>query len=44
VIAFKTAPVKANTKMNIELRPSVGAALPLQKNAPATIAKYNVFY
>ena len=34
----------ANTKMNIELRPSVGAALPFSKTAPATITKTNVLY
>jgi flagellin FlaB len=36
--------VPPNTKMNIELRPSVGAALPFTKTAPATIAKTNVLY
>jgi flagellin FlaB len=44
VIAFGTAGVTANTKMNIELRPSVGAALPFSKTAPATITKTNVLY
>jgi flagellin FlaB len=43
-IAFATAGVPANTKMNIELRPSVGAALPFSKTAPATIANTNVLY
>jgi len=43
-IAFSTAGVPANTKMNIELRPSVGAALPFSKTAPATIANTNVLY
>jgi len=43
-IAFATAGVPANTKMNIELRPSVGAALPFSKTAPATIANTNVIY
>jgi flagellin FlaB len=43
-IAFGTAGVPANTKMTIELRPSVGAALPFSKTAPATIANTNVLY
>jgi len=44
-IAFNTsAAVAANTKMNIELRPSVGAALPFSKTAPATISATNVLY
>ena len=36
--------VTANTKMTIELRPSVGAALPFSKTAPATISATNVLY
>jgi archaellin len=43
-IDFKVAPVGANTKMNIELKPSVGAALPFTKNAPGTISAINVLY
>ena len=43
-ITFDTAAVAANTKMTIELRPSVGAALPFSKTAPATIANTNVLY
>jgi flagellin FlaB len=43
-IKFATAAVPANTKMTIELRPSVGAALPFSKTAPATIANTNVLY
>jgi flagellin FlaB len=43
-IKFKIAGVPANTKMTIELRPSVGAALPFSKTAPATIANTNVLY
>ena len=43
-ISFKTAPVTANTVMNIELRPAVGAALPFRKTAPQTILKTNVLY
>jgi flagellin FlaB len=43
-IYFAVADVGANTKMNIELRPSVGAALPFSKTAPATITATNVLY
>ena len=43
-IDFKAAPVGANTKMNIEIRPSVGAALPFTKTSPATISATNVLY
>jgi len=43
-VAFTTAAVPANTKMTIELRPSVGAALPFSKTAPATITATNVLY
>ena len=43
-ISFKTAPLKPNTKLNIELRPSVGAALPFSKTSPSTIAAVNVLY
>ncbi len=43
-ILFNTAAVSANTRMTIELRPSVGAALPFSKTAPATIANTNVLY
>jgi flagellin FlaB len=43
-IYFGVAGVEANTKMNIELRPSVGAALPFSKTAPATITATNVLY
>jgi flagellin FlaB len=43
-IAFLTAGVPANTKMTMELRPSVGAALPFSKTAPATITATNVLY
>ena len=44
IIVFPVDPVIANTKMNIELRPSVGAALPFTKTAPATVARVNVLY
>jgi flagellin FlaB len=43
-ISFDVAPVSANTRMNIEIRPSVGASLPFAKTAPATITKTNVLY
>ena len=43
-VNFTVVAVPANTKMNIELRPSVGAALPFSKTAPATIATTNVLY
>ena len=44
VIAFNIAGVPANTKMNIELRPAVGAALPFSKTAPATITNTTVLF
>ena len=43
-IDFLVHNVEANTKMNIELRPSVGAALPFSKTAPATITKTVVLF
>jgi flagellin FlaB len=43
-IAFRVEGVSANTKITMELRPSVGAALPFSKTAPATIANTNVLY
>jgi len=43
-IYFRVADVGPNTKMNIELRPSVGAVFPFSKTAPATISKVNVLY
>ncbi len=43
-VAFNVAGVSANTKMTMELRPSVGAALPFSKTAPATITNTNVPY
>jgi len=43
-IKFATAAVTPNTKMTIELRPSVGAALPFSKTAPATITKTVVLF
>jgi archaeal flagellin FlaB len=41
---FKVARVVPNTRMTIELRPSVGASLPFAKTAPATISTTNVLY
>ncbi len=43
-IKFAIAGVSANTKLTMELRPSVGAALPFSKTAPATITNTNVLY
>jgi flagellin FlaB len=43
-IKFGVAAVPANTRMTMELRPSVGAALPFSKTAPATITKTVVLY
>jgi len=43
-IAFKVSPVPANTKIRIELRPSVGAALPFTKTAPATITGWDILH
>lgn len=43
-IDFKPTFVTATTKMTIELRPSVGAALPFTKTAPATITNTSVLY
>jgi archaellin len=42
VIDFKIAPIGANTEMNFELRPSVGAVLPFSKTTPDKITKTNV--
>jgi flagellin FlaB len=41
-IAFNVTPVPVNTKINIEIRPSVGAALPFSRTTPATITATNV--
>lgn len=41
-IMFFVTPVSANTKMNIELKPSGGAPLLFTKTAPATIAATNI--
>ena len=41
-IAFNVTPVPANTKVNMEIRPPVGAALPFSKITPATITTTNV--
>ncbi len=41
-IAFNVTPVPVNTKINIEIRPSVGAALPFSRTTPATITVTNV--
>jgi len=41
-ITFFVAPVPANTRMNIELKPSGGATMPFIKTAPARISATNV--
>ena len=41
-ILFFIAPVPANTRMNIELKPSGGATMPFIKTAPARISATNV--
>jgi archaellin len=41
-ITFYVAPVPANTRMNIELKPSGGATVPFIKTAPARISATNV--
>jgi archaellin len=41
-ITFFVAPVPANTRMNIELKPSGGATMPIIKTAPARISATNV--
>jgi archaeal flagellin FlaB len=41
-IGFDVTPVPVNTKVNIEIRPPVGAALPFSKITPATITITNV--
>ena len=41
---FLTEYVPANSRMNIELRPSVGASLPFSKATPATIQNTNLLY
>jgi archaeal flagellin FlaB len=41
-IAFNVTPVPANTRINLEIRPSVGAALPFAKTTGATITATNV--
>jgi archaellin len=41
-IAFNVTPIPANTQVNIEIKPGVGAALPFSKITPATITTTNV--
>jgi flagellin FlaB len=41
-INFFVSPISATTKMNIEIRPSVGAPLPFEKTAPAKITRTNI--
>jgi hypothetical protein len=41
-VAFFVSPVSANTRMNIELKPSGGATVPFTTTAPARISATNV--
>jgi flagellin FlaB len=41
-INFLVSPVPVNTRINIEIRPGVGAALPFSKTTPATITTTNI--
>jgi archaellin len=41
-IAFKVAPVPVNTPVTIEIRPPVGAALPISQITPSTITITNM--
>jgi archaeal flagellin FlaB len=43
-IAFKVKPVPANSKMNIEVRPVIGAVIPFSKTAPAIIVHTNILH
>jgi archaellin/RNA polymerase subunit RPABC4/transcription elongation factor Spt4 len=43
-IDFKVSNIEPNTKVTIELRPSLSATLPFSKTAPATISKTNILY
>lgn len=43
-IVFKVNPVQANTRMNIEVRPVVGAVIPFSKTAPATLLHTNLLH
>ncbi len=41
-IAFNVTPVPVNTRVNLEIRPGVGAVLPFSKTTPGTITTTNV--
>jgi len=41
-IDFMVAPVPVNTRLTIEIRPGIGAALPFSKTTPATITNTSV--
>jgi flagellin FlaB len=43
-VDFYVANIAKSTKMNFEIRPGIGAALPFSKSAPATIEKTNILY
>ena len=44
VITFMVEPVQPYSKMNVEVRPAVGAIIPFTKTAPATIQHTNILY
>jgi flagellin FlaB len=41
-IAFNVTPVPVNTRVNLEIRPGVGAVLPFSKTTPGTITTTNI--
>ena len=43
-IAFKVEPVPSYSKMNIEIRPVVGAVIPFSKTAPAVMTHTNILH
>jgi len=43
-IVFKVTPVPVNTKVNIEIRPTIGASTAFSKATPPTISSVNVLY
>jgi archaellin len=43
-IRFTLTAVPKDTKINVEMRPGVGAALPFSKTTPPAISANNVLY
>jgi archaellin len=43
-INFKVEPLQPYTKMNVEIRPVVGAVIPFSKTVPATISHTTILY